>query len=113
MVNFPTRIHDCDSHSPDLFHLFVSSDTNVSSTMTFLPLGNSGHIVVSVFINFPSNAKGNVPFHLPDYLRDVSWKDFLKLETSAAFSKFCEWIKINTDVYISHRKYQVKPHSSQ
>ena len=110
MISFPTRIPDCDSHSPDLFHLFVSSDTNISSTMTFAPLGNSGHIVVSVFINFPSNAKGNV---FRDYLRDASWKDFLKLETSAAFSKFCEWIKINIDVYISHRKNQVKPHSSQ
>ena len=27
-------------------------------------------------------------------------------------SEFCEWVQIETDVYISHRKYQVKSHSS-
>ena len=28
IVNFPTRIPDCDSHSPALSHLFISSDTS-------------------------------------------------------------------------------------
>ena len=27
-------------------------------------------------------------------------------------SEFCEWVQIEIDVYISHRKYQVKSHSS-
>ena len=27
-------------------------------------------------------------------------------------SHFCEWFLVGTDVYIPHRKYQVKPHSS-
>ena len=27
-------------------------------------------------------------------------------------SEFCEWVQIETDAYISHRKYQVKSHSS-
>ena len=27
-------------------------------------------------------------------------------------SEFCEWVQVGTDVYIPHRKYQVKPHSS-
>ena len=37
---------------------------------------------------------------------------FLKLGASAAASEFCEWVQVGTDVYIPHRKYQVKPHSS-
>ena len=31
--------------------------------MTFLPLGNSDHVVVSVSIDFPLNSQQNVPFH--------------------------------------------------
>ena len=37
---------------------------------------------------------------------------FLKLGASAAANEFCEWVQVGTDVYIPHRKYQVKPHSS-
>ena len=57
MVNFPTRIPDCDSHSPALLDLFLSSDANICSTMGFNPLGNSDHVVVSVSIDFPANAQ--------------------------------------------------------
>ena len=35
-----------------------------------------------------------------------------KLGASAATSEFCEWVQVGIDVYIPHRKYQVKPHSS-
>ena len=62
MVNFPTLIPDCDSHSP-LLDLFLSSDASICSTMTFPPLGNSDHLVVSVFIDFPSYSKRYDPFH--------------------------------------------------
>ena len=55
MVNFPTRIPDCDSHSPALLNLFFSSNASICSTMAFPPLGNSGH-VVSVSIDLPSNS---------------------------------------------------------
>ena len=34
------------------------------------------------------------------------------LGASAAASEFCEWVQVGIDVYIPHRKYQVKPHSS-
>ena len=37
---------------------------------------------------------------------------FLKLSASAAASEFCEWVQVGIDVYTSHRKYQVKHHSS-
>ena len=45
-------------------------------------------------------------------MRDVPWKDIFKLGASTAASEFCEWVQVGTDVYIPHRKYQVKPHSS-
>ena len=54
MVNFPTRIPDCDPHSPALLDLFL--DASICSTMAFPPLGNSDHIVVSVSIDFQSNS---------------------------------------------------------
>ena len=56
MVNFPTRIPDCDSHGPALLDLFLTSDASICSTMAFPPLGNSDHVGVSVFIDFPSNS---------------------------------------------------------
>ena len=124
MVNFAMRIPDCDSHSPALLDLFLSSDASICSTMAFPPLGNSDHVVVSVSIDFPTNSQQDAPFHriaydyshadwdgLRDHLRDVPWEDIFKLSASAA-SEFCEWVQVGIDVYIPHRKYQVKPHSS-
>ena len=46
MVNFPTSTPDCDSHSPALLDLFLTSDAIICSTMAFPPLGNSDHVVV-------------------------------------------------------------------
>ena len=57
MVNFPTHIRDCDSHSPALLDFSHSSDATICSTMTFPPLGNSAYVVVSVSIDFPSYSK--------------------------------------------------------
>ena len=39
MVNVPTRIPDCDSHSFALLDLFLSSDASICSIMAFPPLG--------------------------------------------------------------------------
>ena len=93
--------------------------------MAFPPLGNSDHVGVSVSIDFPINTKQDTLFHrvpydysradwdgFRDHLRDVPWEDIFKLSVSAAASEFCEWIQVGIDVYIPHRKYQVKPHSS-
>ena len=125
IVNFPTRIPDCDSHSPALLDLFLSSDASICSTMAFPPLGNSDHVVVSASIDFPINSKQDAPFYrvaydysradwdgLRDYLRDVPSDDIFKLSVSAAASEFCEWVQVGIDVYVPHRKYQLKPHSS-
>ena len=93
--------------------------------MALAPLGNSDHVVVSVSIDFPTNSQQDAPFHriaydysradwdgLHDHLRDVPWEDIVKLGASAAASEFCQWVQVGIDVYIPHRKYQVKPHSS-
>ena len=93
--------------------------------MAFPPFGNSDHAVVSVSTDFPSNSQQDAPFHhiaydyscadwdsLRDHLRDVPWKNIFKLGASAATSEFCEWVQVGMNVYIPHRKYQVKPHSS-
>ena len=93
--------------------------------MAFPPLGNSDHVVVSVSIDFPINSKQDTPFHCVAYdysradgdglcghLRNVPWEDIFKLSASAAASEFCEWFQFGIYVYIPHRKYQVKPHSS-
>ena len=63
MVNFPTQIPDCDSHSPALLDLFVSFDGSICSAMAFPPLGNSDHVVVSVSTDIPSNSQWDSPFH--------------------------------------------------
>ena len=52
MVNFPTQIPDCDSHSPALLDLFISSDASICSTMAFTPLGNSDHVVAQFPLTF-------------------------------------------------------------
>ena len=125
MARFPSRIPDSNSHSPALLDLFLFSDANICSTMAFPPLGNSDHVVVSVSIDFPINSKQDAPFHriaydyscadgdgLCDHLRDVPWKDIFKLSDSAVAKEFCEWVQVGNDVYIPHRKHQVKPRSS-
>ena len=96
--------------------------------MAFPPLGNSDHVVVSVSIDFPTNSQQMPHFiayiaydhsradwdGLCDHLRDVPWEDIFKLGASATASDFCEWIQVGIDIYIyiPHRKYQVKSHSS-
>ena len=57
MVNFPTQIPHCDSHSPALLDLFLSSDASICSTMAFPPSENSDHVVVSVSMDFLSNSQ--------------------------------------------------------
>ena len=112
MVNFPIRIPDCDSHSPALLDLFLSSDASICFTVAFPLLGNSVHVVVSVSIDFPSNSQRDALFHciaydytfadwngLSDYLRDVPWENIFQLDASAATSEFCEWVQVGIDLY--------------
>ena len=125
MVNFLTRIPNCDSHSPALLNLFISSEAIICSTMALPPLGNSDHVVVPVSIDLPSYSQWDAPFHciaygysradwdgLCDHLKGVPWEDIFKLSTSAAAGEFCDWVQVGIDVYIPHQKYQVKSLSS-
>ena len=54
---------DCDCHSPGLLDVCFSSNPSICATVTFPPLGNFDHVVVSVSIDFPSNSKGDAPYH--------------------------------------------------
>ena len=67
MVNFPTRIPDCDCHSTAFMDFCLSSDASICTTMAFLLLGNSDHVVASVSIHFPVNSKQDATFHRVAY----------------------------------------------
>ena len=77
------------------FLLTLVFDASICSTMAFLPLGNSDHVVASVSIDFPSNSQRDALFHrvaydhfradwdgLRDHLRDVQGDDIFKLGAS-------------------------------
>ena len=80
----------CDSHhGPALSDLLIYSNASICFRMAFPLLGISDHVVLPVFIDFPSNSKRDASFHriaydyyradwgcLRDYLRDVSWSDY-------------------------------------
>ena len=83
MVNFPMRIPDCDSHSPALLDLFLSSDASICSAMAFLLMGYSDHVVVSVSIDFPSNSQRYAPFHRISY--DYPCADCDKIQDSKLY----------------------------
>ena len=120
MTRLNIWIPDCDSHSPALLDLFLSSDASICTTMALTPLGNSDHVVVSVSIDFPSYSQRDAPFHrivcdyspadwdgLRDHLRDVPCENIFKLSAFAAASEFCMEGQVGIDVYIPRRKYQI------
>ena len=90
LVNFPTRIPDCDFHSPALLDLFLSSDASICSTMAFAPLGNSDHVAVAVSIDFQSSSHWYDWDGLCDHLRDVPRKNIFKFGASAAAARSYE-----------------------
>ena len=81
--------------------------------MTFPPIENSDHAVVSVFIDFPSYSNWYALSHciaydyscadcdgFHDHLIDVPCEDVFKLSASAAASEFCEWVQVGVDAYV-------------
>ena len=108
MVNFPTQILDCGSHSPVLLHLFISSDAGTCSTMAFTPLRNSNHVVVSVSNDFPSNSKWDALFHHLTYDYSCAVRMVLMIVWDIL------WVGSgwNWCINIPHHRYQVKFHLS-
>ena len=74
MVNFPTWIPYCDSHSPALLNLFISSDASICSTRASPTLKNYDHVFGSVSNDFPSNSQQDASFHCVAY--DYSHADW-------------------------------------
>ena len=102
MVNFPTQIPDCHSHSPTLLDLFISSGASICSAMVSLHW-EIMIILLSVFIDFPSNSQWDALFYpiaydyshadwdgLCDHLKDAPWEGVFRLSPSAAVSELCE-----------------------
>ena len=75
-----------------------------------------GKAIVSVSIDFPSNSQRDALFHRIAYnyshvnwgglhhLRDVPCEDIFELGASAAAKEICEWVQVEIDEYIPHRK---------
>ena len=57
-----------------LVDFFLCSHSRISSTMTFPPLGNSDHVIVSVSIDFLSYSQWDALFHrIPYDCSCVDW----------------------------------------
>ena len=67
MVNFPTEILDCDSYSPALLDLFISSNGSICFMVAFPSLENSDNVVVSASIILLSNSDWDALFHCIAY----------------------------------------------
>ena len=113
MVNFPTQIPDCDSHSPALLDFFLSSDASICSKMAFPPFGNSDHVVVSLSIDFSSYSQQDAPFYriaydysradwdgLPDHLRMFHGRILLKSVLLLLLENFVSGFRLEL-IYIS------------
>ena len=112
IVNFPTRIPDCDSHSPALLDLFLSSYASICSAMASPRLENWSWFCLS-FHWLSSKLKTGCLFHcvaydyiladwhgLCDHLKDVPREDIFKLSATAA-SEFVSGSVWNWCIYPS------------
>ena len=83
------------------------------STIILTPLRNYDHVVVSLFIDFLSNSKGDGLFHsiayecfcaywdsLHDHLRDVPRENIFKFGASTTAIEFCECVQVGIYIYI-------------
>ena len=103
--NFPTWITPCDSHSPTLLYLFLSSDAIICSTMTLTPLGKCHRRVVKLKTGCPVTSHSFSYSHadwdcLGDYLRDVPKKESLASPYLMLLVSFVSELKLKL-VYIS------------
>ena len=122
---FLSNFVDCKSflksNSPDILALCETNLDDSTDSCNFSVRGNLPLIQKDSSTHMHSltvYAKEGLPF-----ARDLSlensadsylcfWLVLLRCGASAAASEICEWVQVGIDVYIPHRKYQVKPHSS-
>ena len=79
MVNFSSRISDCDSRSSALLNLFLFSVPSIHYTVAFSPLRNSDHVLVSVSIEFHLNSKGSERSSRPEvFCKKGVFRNFAK-----------------------------------
>ena len=73
MIISPTRIPDCDSHSPTLLDSFISFNASICSTMAF------HQVVVSVSIDFSTNSKRYTPVYITVWLFScwLGWSSYI------------------------------------
>ena len=119
MVNFPTHIPDCYTHSPALLDLFLSFDARIYCIVAFAPLGNFDH-VVPISIDVSTNSQQSALFHCTDY--DYSHADWESLHIHARISLNSVLLLLVMNlvggfrleliyIYIPHCMYHIKPHS--
>ena len=88
MINFPSLLHVCHSHSPSLLDLFLFSDASSCSKLAFSPLENSDHVVASVSTDFFSDSKRDDLFTLQ--LRNILvWILMVFVIIGEMFHNFC------------------------
>ena len=119
MVNFPTWIPDCDSHGPALQDFFLLM---LAFVLQWLSL--YWEILIMLLSQFPltfHHIHNRMPYLIALLMTvvvligmvfGIIWEDIFKPSAFAAANEFCEWDQVWIDLYIPHRKYQVKPHWS-
>ena len=85
MINCPSLILMVTFTSL-LIWIYLFPDGRICSTMAFLPLGKSVHVVISDSIGFPLNSKEDALFHPIDY--DYSHTDFCDFKQSISHADF-------------------------
>ena len=117
MVNFPTWIPDCGSYSPallDLFHLmlvflFYNGFHSIGKFWSYCCLGFH-------WLSIKFTMRCPILLHclwlLSCWLEWSLWlferssMGWFELGASTDASEFSEWVQVEIDVYITHRKYQ-------
>ena len=127
MVNFHTRIAGCDSHSPALFDFFTSSDANIFVLqwlslhweILIMSLSHQFHWLPIIFTTGSQVSSHNLWLFLC-WLGQSSWS-FNRCSMRISLTSVLLLLPVNfvsrislelMQLYILHRKYQVKPHSS-
>ena len=101
IVDFPTRIPDCDDHQPYLLDLFLCSNPDCT-VASHPPLGKSDVDVKFVVKSTNEHSYLHSVYSystadwdgLRDHLKDVPWLDIFKHDATYAAKEITEWVDI-------------------